>query len=157
VAGRERYGDGVDLTQFIDFTNLHGDGVLSTLGPDGEPQAAYISIAAMDDGSLVFDAKADSRKIANIARDGRVAVVIGGRDGASVQCEGTATVPVGEEHEKCAAAFIHRFPQFAVSVVSGAVVVHIRLVWARVGEYVGEKFVFSEVKLSSGPSAHSAT
>lgn len=150
-----RYGRSVDLAQLVAFTNLHGDGVVSTLGPRGEPQSAYLSLAAMDDGSLVFDARADSRKIANLRGDGRVAVTVGGRDGASLQCEGIASLPVGEDRARCVAAFLERFPEFSASIDGGAVVVWIRPTWARFGEYVGTEFMLTDVPLSDDSSSHS--
>ena len=116
----------------IDYVRARGDAVVSTLGPDGEPQAAYLSITATDAGELVFDAKAGSRKVANLRRDPRIAVVVGGADGSTLQLQGVADFPTAAARERCADAYVVAFPQFADSLRSDDVVV-IRVVvdWSR--------------------------
>jgi len=125
----------MDRRGLVEFVRAHRDGVLSTLGPDGAPQSAYLALTATDDGELVLDARAVSRKVANLRADPRVAVVVGGNDGATLQCEGVADVPSGTDREACAAAYAEAFPQFAGSLADPAiVVVRIRLTWARFGD-----------------------
>lgn len=139
----------MDRTEFIGYVRGHGDAVVSTIGPDGAPQAAYLSVAATDRGELVFDARPTSRKVSNIRRDSRVAVVIGGADGTTLQCEGEADLPEGEELERCAAAYVSAFPQFADSLASGVVVIRVRLVWARYGDFRGRGAEMSDVDLGT--------
>lgn len=131
-----RYAVPMERAELVDYVRMQRDGVVSTIGPDGAPQAAYLSIAATDRGELVFDAKPDSRKVANIRRDARIAVVIGGRDGTTLQCEGLADVLDGDDLIRCSAAYVDAFPEFAASVRSGVVVVvRVRLGWARFGDF----------------------
>ncbi|NUU19126.1 GNAT family N-acetyltransferase [Cellulomonas humilata] len=126
----------MDRRGLVQYVRAHGDGVVSSLGPDGAPQAAYLPIAATDRAELVFDARVTSRKIANLRRDPRVAVVAGGRDGTTLQCEGVADLPDGAERERCARAYLDAFPQFAASLSDdGVVLVRVRLTWARFGDY----------------------
>ena len=106
----------MDREELVAYVRAHGDGVLSTLGPDGSPQAAYLPIAATDAGELVLDARTSSRKVANLRRDPRVAVVVGGRDGTTLQCEGIADLPEGADRDACARAYLDAFPQFAASL-----------------------------------------
>jgi general stress protein 26 len=109
---------------------------MSSIGPGGAPQAAYLVITATDRGELVLDARSESRKIANVRRDPRVAVVIGGADGTTLQCEGVADLPEGPDRERCAAAYTSTFPQFAGSLVDDEIVlVRIRLTWGRISDY----------------------
>ncbi|HWV75996.1 MAG TPA: pyridoxamine 5'-phosphate oxidase family protein [Isoptericola sp.] len=113
-----------------------GDGVVSTLGPDGGPQSAYLTLAVTARGELVFDAREGSRKVANLRRDPRVAVVVGGADGTTLQVEGLADVPVGADRARCAEAYAEAFPRFAASLVDpGIVVVRVVARWARWGDY----------------------
>jgi GNAT superfamily N-acetyltransferase len=126
----------MDRGELIAYVRAQRDGVVSSLGPEGAPQAAYLPITATDRAELVFDARATSRKIANLRRDPRVAVVVGGRDGTTLQCEGVADLPVGAAREACAAAYLDAFPQFASSLADdGVVLVRVRLTWARFGDY----------------------
>ncbi|OIJ68478.1 hypothetical protein WN71_007860 [Streptomyces mangrovisoli] len=118
------------------FIRRHGDGVFSTLGPDGSPQSAYLTLAATDRGEIVLDARETSRKVANLRRDGRVSVVVGGRDGVTLQAEGLADIPSGDERQRCADAYREAFPEFAPSLEDPAiVVVRVKILWARLGDF----------------------
>ncbi|WP_315092893.1 GNAT family N-acetyltransferase [uncultured Cellulomonas sp.] len=126
----------MDRAGLVDHVRSHADGVLSSLGPDGQPQAAYLAIGATDRGELVLDARVSSRTVANLRRDPRVAVVVGGADGTTLQVEGIADLPEGVELERCAAAYLDAFPQFAASLSDdGIVVIRVRPSWARYGDY----------------------
>ena len=126
----------MDRGELVEYVRAQADGVLSTLGPDGSPQAAYLPIAATPTGELVLDARTSSRTVANVRRDPRVAVVVGGRDGTTLQCEGIADLPDGADRDACARAYLDAFPQFEASLADpGIVLVRIRLTWARYGDY----------------------
>ena len=87
------------------FQFLHGCelGVLSSLGADGAPQSALVGIAVTPELEIVFDTVKKSRKFANIARDARVAFVIGWQGEVTVQFEGVArqlsSTELGPYHE----------------------------------------------------------
>lgn len=138
----------MDRSGLAAYVRGAGRGVVSSLGPGGAPQAAYVDLAATDDGELVFNARSDSRKIANIARDGRVAVVVGGPDGTTLQCEGVAGLATGEALARCAAAYEAVFPQFEASRPGdGVVLVRIALDWARYRDYRDREPVSVDVDL----------
>lgn len=126
-----------------------GSGVVSTLAADGSPQAAYLDLTATDRGEVVFNARSDSRKVANIVRDGRVAVVIGGADGTTLQCEGIARLATGSNLERCAAAYSRAFPQFEPAR-PGVVLVGVALRWARHRDYRGSVPVSHEIAVAPG-------
>lgn len=124
------------LERLVSHVRGVGDGVLSTLGPGGGPQAAYLALAVTDEGELVLDARAGSRTVANVGRDHRVAVVVGGRDGTTLQAEGVADVPEGADRARCVEAYRAAFPQFAASLSDpGIVVLRVRVEWARWGDF----------------------
>jgi pyridoxine/pyridoxamine 5'-phosphate oxidase len=75
----------VDKRALFDFLDTCGLGVLSTLGPGGAPQSALVGIAVTPELEIVFDTVAKSRKFANIARDPRVAFVLGWQAEVTVQ------------------------------------------------------------------------
>ena len=125
-------------------------GVVSTVGPEGAPQSAFLFIAATDRGELVFDAKPDSRKVANLRRDPRIAMVVGGADGTTLQCEGIADFPQGGDLERCAAAYLAAFPEFSRSIRDGSVIViRVALEWARYGDYRGDAPDIHEIPMGS--------
>ncbi|GAA2453906.1 pyridoxamine 5'-phosphate oxidase family protein [Agromyces soli] len=142
----------MELAELIAYVRAQRAGVVSTLGPDASPQAAYLAITASGRGELLFDAKPDSRKIANLRRDGRVAVVVGGADGTTLQAEGRADFPGAAELERCTAEYLDAFPEFAGSFEAGAVVlVRIVLDWATHGDFRGATPVMREVALGATP------
>jgi hypothetical protein len=85
-------------------------GVLSSLGRDGAPQSALVGIAVTPRLEIIFDTVAKSRKFANIARDPRVAFVIGWQGEITVQYEGIArqisSSEIGPYHE----IYFRKFP-----------------------------------------------
>lgn len=130
------YDSAMDRQEFVDRVRAMHNGVVATAGPHGSPQAAYLDLTATDRGELVFNARSASRKIANICRDAGVAAVIGGPDGTTLQCEGHADLPDGSDRDRCIAAYLDTFPQFADSFSDDSVVV-VRVTprWIRFGDY----------------------
>lgn len=138
----------------VGYVRSQGWGVVASLGAEGEPQAAFLAVAATDAGELVFDARTTSRKVANLARDPRVAVTVGGTDGTTLQCEGRADVPVGADRERCAAAYAAAFPQFAASLADdGIVLLRVVLAWARYGDFRDGRSVMTEVDVTGWAQA----
>jgi hypothetical protein len=139
----------VNLTQLVAYVRAHGDGVVSTVGPNGAPQGAYVAVAATEGGELVFNARSTSRKVENVRRDARAALTIGGGDGTTLQCQGIAELLEGGELARCADAYYTTFPQFARSTAGDIAFVRVRLEWARFGQYVGGVFESNDVGLTS--------
>ncbi|MWB98167.1 pyridoxamine 5'-phosphate oxidase family protein [Agromyces seonyuensis] len=122
--------------RMIEYVRAQGWGVLSTVGPEGSPHSAFLELTATDAGELVCNARSGSRKIADLGRDDRVSVVIGGLDGTTLQVEGVADSPAGGDQERCTAAYLAAFPQYAASFDDpGVVLVRVIPNWARHGDY----------------------
>ena len=138
----------MNLTELVDYVRSHGDGVVSSVGSDGTAQGAYLAVAASDEGDLVFNARPDSRKMANILRDARVAITVGGPDGTTLQCQGIAEVLEGAALSQAADLYYAAFPRFTRLSLEDIVFVQVRLEWARYGQYVGEAFESGEVNLT---------
>ena len=73
--------------------------VQSSVAPTGAPQAAVVGFAVTDTLEIIFDIVATSRKYRNLRADPHVALVIGWEHEITVQIEGVADVPVGDELE----------------------------------------------------------
>ncbi|KQM82069.1 pyridoxamine 5'-phosphate oxidase family protein [Agromyces sp. Leaf222] len=141
----------MDRSALIEYVREHGDAVVSTIGPDGAPQSAYLSITATDLGEFVFNARGGSRKIANLRRDPRIAVVVGGHDKTTLQAQGEAEVlaPGSAESARCADAYAAAFPWFGESLTKTEFeLVRVSLQWARYGDYREGPPVSVEVELS---------
>jgi len=84
--------------------------VLSTLGPDRQPQSAVVGFSEDEQCRLVIGTSNKSRKYRNILRDGRVSIVIGWDDRKTVQYEGVAHETHGAEREKYQALHVAKHP-----------------------------------------------
>ena len=70
-----------DRAALLAFLRKHRLGVLSTVSPEGKPEAAVVGIAISDDLEIVFDTLDTTRKIRNLRRSRNIAFVIGGAFG----------------------------------------------------------------------------
>lgn len=85
--------------------------VVASLAPDGAPQAAVVGFAVSDDLELVFDTLATTRKITNLRRDPRIAVVVGvGEDECTVQIDGVADELTGPDLARLRPVYFAAFP-----------------------------------------------
>lgn len=85
---------------FLAFLRRHRFAVIGTVR-EGAPQAALVGIAVTDRLEIVFDTVTGTRKYANLLADPRVALVVGWDYGQTVQAEGIADLPAGEELAAC--------------------------------------------------------
>jgi sulfate adenylyltransferase large subunit len=84
--------------------------VQASVSPSGSPQAAVVGFAVTDDLEIVFDTIGTSRKMTNLRRDARVAIVVGWDDEVTVQMEGVADVLEGAELARLKAVYFQVFP-----------------------------------------------
>lgn len=76
----------------------------------GAPQAAVIGVAVTDRLELVFDTVGTTRKAVNLRQNPKVALVLGWDEGQTVQLEGIADEPTGEELAALKRVYFERFP-----------------------------------------------
>lgn len=132
---RTRYGRAVrsaveSLEAFAAFVDASPLGVVATVDAEGRPEAALLGLAVTPAGDLLFDARADSRKMTNIARTPQVAVVIGCTGDVSLQVEGDAVVESGAARTAAAALYEGRFPG-SHALADGFSIVRVRPRWIR--------------------------
>jgi len=99
--------DKLKLWEFLSSCKL---GVLSTIGPQGEPQSALVGIAVTPEFEIIFDTVSRSRKFANLARDCRAAFVIGWDGEVTVQFEGRAKQISSTELDPYHEIYFRAFP-----------------------------------------------
>jgi general stress protein 26 len=105
--------------------------VVATTDPRQRPEAALVGIAALDDGTLIFDTRRDARKVTNLQHNPCVAVVVSHDDGVSLQIEGIAQITAGADREAYGNAYNAEFPGSRALDDEFAVVV-VRPTWVRV-------------------------
>ena len=99
--------------ELLSFMRAHRLAVQASVSPKGDAQAAVVGIVVTDDFEVFFDTAEETRKVANLRRNPRIAFVIGGTtsgDERSVQYEGVADEPVGSELQRLMDAYFEAFP-----------------------------------------------
>ena len=98
--------------ELLDFLRSHSLGVQASVSLEGHPQAAVVGFIVTDDFEIVFDTLDATRKVINLRRQGRCAMVIGGlsSDERTVQYEGVADEPSGAELQQLKELYFARFP-----------------------------------------------
>ncbi len=119
--------------------------VVTSLSPEGAPQAAMLCVAVNEGLELVLDTVDSSRMYRNLQLDPRIAVVFGDcggyttgtHDERTVQCEGLADLPEGEELRSVQdETYFHQFPDGRLRLAwKGITYIRIRPTWLRYSDY----------------------
>jgi uncharacterized protein YhbP (UPF0306 family) len=129
----------MDRPGLLEFLRSHHWAVQASTTPRGSVQAALIGFAVTDDLQIVFEALDSTRKIQNLRRHPKIALVIGGwtaGDQRTVQYEGVADELQGEELERLKPIYLQRFPAgWSRMPWSGWVYVRVRPTWLRYSDY----------------------
>ena len=96
--------------ELIELLRNHKLAVESSLHADGRPQAAVVGFAVSDELEIVFDTVTTSRKYHNLKRDPRCALVIGWDAEITVQIEGVADEPTGDDLARLKACYFVAYP-----------------------------------------------
>ncbi len=103
----------MNRADLLTFMRTQRWAVLSSVSPDGEPQAALVGIVTTNRLEIFFDTTDTTRKFTNLVLNPRVAIVVGGwtdGDERTVQYEGVADVPSGEDMEELKLLYLSVFP-----------------------------------------------
>lgn len=135
----------VSRHELVEFMRSVPLATLATISGDGAPEAAIVGVAVSDRFELVFDTLETSRKFHNLRKQPRVAVVFGAagayrsgtHDERTLQYEGTADVPSGEELERVRETiYFKQFPDGRARLKWPHIAhVRVRLTWMRYSNY----------------------
>ena len=98
------------LDEVFDIARTKRYLIVSTVAESGAPEAALMGFALTQAKEVVFDTLSTSRKAVNLARNSTAALVIGWDDNISLQIEGVARRPVGEDLASAKAAYFGEWP-----------------------------------------------
>jgi pyridoxine/pyridoxamine 5'-phosphate oxidase len=98
------------LEQVFDIAKTKRYLVVSTTNESGAPEAALMGFALTQAREIVFDTLSTSRKAVNLARSSAAALVIGWDENVSLQIEGVARRPVGDDLASAKAAYFSQWP-----------------------------------------------
>ena len=98
------------LEEIFDIARRKRFLVVSTVNESGAPEAALMGFALTEANEIVFDTLSTSRKAVNLTRNAKAALVVGWDDSVSLQIEGTARRPVGDDLASAKAAYFREWP-----------------------------------------------
>ncbi len=137
----------IDRQTLLAFIRAQKLAVVSTVSPDGAPEAALVNIAVTDDLELIFYALQTTRKCVNLRRDPRIAAVIGWENETTLQVEGAADEPRDEELERLKQVYRAARPDAGFQMAwPGLTYFRVRPRWARFSRY-GAKWSVDEIDL----------
>ena len=129
----------MERSEVLKFMRTHSLGVQASVSRRICPQAAGVGFVVTDDFEIVFDTGATTRKTTNLRQNSRCAFVIGGlqgRDERTVQYEGTADEPVGDELERLKNLYFARFPDGRERQHwHGLIYIRIKPLWLRYSDW----------------------
>lgn len=100
----------MDIEAVFQFVRQKRLAVVSTVHPTGTPESALVGIAVTPNNDIVFDTLSTTRKARNLAARPAAALVVGWDDEISVQIEGVAREPEGDDLEAVKAAYFAVWP-----------------------------------------------
>lgn len=118
---------------------------MATNSGAGCPESAWINLAALEDGRLVFGTNERSRKYANLLTDPRVSLVVVSGTGQEFQLEGEAAVLEGSDAQDAGEVLETRHP--GATGKDSTRLVAVRPRWARFVDIAVEPPVREEFSL----------
>jgi pyridoxine/pyridoxamine 5'-phosphate oxidase len=98
------------LEDVLDIVRRKRLAIVSTVHESGAPEAALVGFAMTPRNEIVFDTLGSSRKAVNIARRPAAALVVGWENDITVQIEGDARRPQGDDLADAKAAYYREWP-----------------------------------------------
>lgn len=100
----------LDRSVVLEFLRRQRYGVVASVAADGSPQSALVGIATSARLEIVFDTLDTTRKYVNLIARPRCSFVIGWTGEQTVQIDGDAKVPMGEELERYRELYFQTWP-----------------------------------------------
>ena len=96
--------------EVFEFIHAQKLGVLGSISPEGAPQSSLVGIAVTPEIEIVFDTVKSSRKYRNLMARGACSFAIGWAGEATVQYEGEAREPSGDELTRYQEVYFKKWP-----------------------------------------------
>ncbi len=90
----------IDKQKMYEFMKNHTMMVISSTNYIGETESAAVGFGQTEDLTIIFGTSISSRKAKNIMSNRKVSIVIGWDKDGTIQCEGKATLVIGDERSK---------------------------------------------------------
>ena len=137
-------------TDFLyNFISGYKLAVLSSVSADNFPQSALIGFAVAPDLRIIFDTVTDSRKYQNLIANPSASLVIGWKDERTVQIEGKAYIPKGDELEELKRIYYRAYPDGWQRAASWPNLAYfcVKPEWIRYSDYNTDPPMMAEIRL----------
>ncbi len=126
----------MNRAELIAFLQRHRYAVQASTAADGAPQAAVIGIAVTDELEVVFDTLDTTRKLQNLRKNPKIALVVGWDEEQTVQLEGVADEPTADDLARLKRGYFAAFPDGPEREQwPGITYVRVRVIWARYSDF----------------------
>jgi general stress protein 26 len=129
----------VTPSALLKFLKSHRLAVQASVSSDGVPQAAVVGFIVSDDFEFLFDTLDSTRKVTNLRRSAKAALVVGGLgdgDERTAQIEGLADEPRGSDLERLKELYFARFPDGRERLKwPGITYIRVRPTWIRYSDF----------------------
>ena len=130
------------LEELFDIARSKRYLVVTTVNASGAPEAALMGFALTQANEVVFDTLSTSRKAVNLASNPNAALVIGWDDNISLQIEGVARRPLGDDLASAKEAYFRAWPDGRVRETSPNIAyLVVQPKWIRYSNYSGAPVV----------------
>lgn len=126
----------LSVRELLSFLRAHRIAVEATVSEESAPLAAVVGYGVSDRLEIVFDTLSSTRKLQNLKKNERIALVIGWDEARTVQIDGVADLPTGAELERIHAVYFEAYPDGRERLAWPGLV-HVRVVprWARLSDF----------------------
>jgi pyridoxine/pyridoxamine 5'-phosphate oxidase len=132
----------MDRNRIFAFIRAQRLGVISTVHASGAPEAALVGFGFDAEIGIVFDTSSTSRKAVNLRARPAVAFVVGWEAETTVQIEGVAREPAGDELQRAKAVYFAAWPDGREREAWPDITYFIvRLTWVRYSNFQGAPVV----------------
>jgi hypothetical protein len=122
--------------ELLAFMRRHPLAVEATVSRSGAPQAAVVGVVTTDAFELIFDTVTTSRKYQNLEPSPRMALVMGWDEEQTVQFEGVADIPSGDELASLQTVYLAGSPDGRSRLCwPGLVYVRVKPMWIRYSDF----------------------
>ena len=126
----------MNRAELLVFLRRHRICVQASTSASGAPQAAVVGFAVSDDLEIIFETIGTTRKAANLRRDPRIALVVGWDEEQTIQIEGLADEPAGDDLARLKHVYFGVYPDGVDRQAWKEITyVRVRPTWARYSDF----------------------
>jgi uncharacterized pyridoxamine 5'-phosphate oxidase family protein len=96
--------------ELYQFLVGHALAVVGSISPEGAPQSALVGMAVTEELEIVFDTLNTTRKYRNLVSNPKASVVVGWEGEKTVQFEGEAFLPEGDDLARYKSVYFSKWP-----------------------------------------------